>query len=190
MKRWFRFMAALVLIPMIATGCANSAAPETSKSPAADVTAPPAAETPGQAEVYMLAGKAADIQAGGKRVAGSGYFAGKGEEKLVVPFVEVCKGLGWAVTEPEAAGPVEIKMSKPGQPEIVISFTRPDVDFSPDIGTVVVKKDNKEISVNEMEKMPYIDGMLYANEGFISEAVEKIAIKYDGETLISVEPSA
>ena len=191
MKKWFRIAAPFVLILLIATGCARGAAPEASPSPDANPTTPRATAAPeNQAEVYTLAGKPADIHVGDRKVSGNGYYMGKGEENLILPFVEVCKGLGWAVTEPQAEGPVEIQMTKSGEEEIVVSFTRPAGDISPDVGAVQVKKGGKDITVNEMKGMPSIDGMLYANEGFISEAVEKVEIKYDGETLISVEPSA
>ena len=191
MKKWFRIAASFLLILFLATGCASGATPEASPGPEASPTAPQTTAAPkNQAEVYTLAGKAADIHVGGKKVPGKGYYMGEGEEALILPFVEVCKGLGWAVTEPQAEGPVEIQMSKSGEEAIVVSFTRPAGNFSPDVGAVQVKKAGEDVRVNEMKTMPFIEGLLYANEGFISEAVEKVEIKYDGETLISVEPSA
>lgn len=190
MKRWTAIAASLVLLIFVTAGCTSSAGQAPSQNPtgsaAPQVTAPPE----NQAELYTLAGKPAEIQVSGKKVPGSGYYQGKGEENLILPFVEVCKGLGWMVIEPEGAGSTEIKMTKSDAEEIVIAYTRPQNEFATDVGTIRIQKAGKDVPVHEMKALPFIDGMLYANEGFISEAVEKITVKYDGETLISVEPSA
>jgi len=188
MKKWYRIAASLVLILVVATGCA-SGAPESAKDPAANPPETTAAPED-QAKVYTLAGKAAQIQVGDQSVPGNGYYMGKGEDDLILPFAEVCRGLGWTVSEPQAAGPAQMQITKPGEEEIILLFTRPAEDFTPDVGAVQIKKGGKDVAVNEMKSMPFIEGMLYANEGFICEAVEKVVVKYDGETLISVEPSA
>lgn len=188
MKKWMQCAALLAFVLILATGCSSNAGTQPNVGPTESPSPAPAPEA--QAKVFTLAGKAAEIRLGEDKIPGNAYFIGKSEKDLVLPLTEVCKALGWAVTEPEAEGPVEIKMTKDGAEEIVLSYTRPRSDLVATVGNVRAYKGGKAVTINEMDEMPFIDGMLYATEGFISEAVEKIAVKYDGETMITVEPSA
>lgn len=192
MKKSMQIMVLFLLLLTLTLGCSSNASTQPSISPQGSPT-PNQSTSPKpeeQAKVFTLAGKAADIMVDNKKIAGNAYYTDTDKEDILIPLTEVSKALGWAVTEPETVGPIEIKMTKQDADEIIISFTRPERDTVTNIGDIQVMKGGKPTTINEMDSVPFIDGMLYVTEEFMSQAVEKIAVKYNGETLITVTPSA
>lgn len=191
MKKSMQIMVLLTMVLALTVGCASNASTQPSINPQVSTTpAQSTAKPEEQAKVFTLAGKAADIVVNSKKIPGNAYYMDTDGKNILLPFTEVCKGLGWAVTEPGAAGPIEIKMTKQGAEEIVISYIKPAHDMFASVGDVKITKAGKLITINEMEDIPYLEGMLYTTEEFISQAVEKIAVTFNGETIITVTPSA
>ncbi len=187
-------MAALLCLTL-ATGCSTQAG-EAVPSPTAPISASPsvlpsvspgATGTAAQAEVYNTVGQAAVITAGTGKVNGNAYYAGNTKDTMLFPLGEVAKALGWTVNEPDSVGNVEMKISKTGGDEIIVAYTKPELDNAGNIADVKVTKAGKAVEIGT-EPMPYIGGMLYVTEAFIDKAVQEVDVTYDGALKIDIKP--
>ncbi|MDR0897971.1 MAG: hypothetical protein LBN04_08950 [Oscillospiraceae bacterium] len=191
MNKAIKMGALLLVLLALLTGCtANGAeAPSASESPAATEAATPhPGHTPdeAQADVFRLVGEAAVITVGGQEVAGSAYYVGKDETDIAFPLGAVCKALGWMVAEPDSSGVTEMRLTREGDEDISINYTRPANNVHAGLEGITVTKGTQPVDITGM-KLPFIDGMLYADKAFMDKAVQAIDVSYDGATAITIQ---
>lgn len=198
MRRIFQAVVLSLALFTLLTACAARGAEAPSPSPtvAADTAGTPAPETPAGAEpspnagVLKLVGEPAVVTVGSTKIHGAAYYAGEGDDTMVLPLVEVAKAMGWSVDEGVAsAGPAEIKLTRDGADEVVVTFVRPDAEMRGHVDGVAVRKGEKQADVSR-QPTPYIDGALYVTEAFIDTTLQEVDVKYDGAARITVEAKA
>jgi hypothetical protein len=191
MNRAIQMGALLLALLALLTGCtANGAeAPSASESPAATeaATPPPPPSAEDQADVFRLVGEAAVISVSGQEVAGSAYYVGKDETEIAFPLGAVAKALGWTVAEPDSSGVTEMRLTREGDEDIAINYTRPANNVHAGLEGITVTKGTQPVDITGM-KLPFIDGLLYADKAFMDKAVQEIDVHYDGATAITIEP--
>lgn len=190
MKRVLPLCAVLCMLLALATGCA--AGGESPKPTATPFEAPKAPSVSpkgeaGQAAVLIPVGKKAELIVGTKKVAGNAYYAGEGEDSIVLPLTEVAKALGWAVVEPTTTGPIEVKMTKQGMEDVLIQYTKPETEVLASVEELTATKGGKSIDIED-DPRPFVDGKLHVTKAFIDKTLEEISMEIDGETKVTIEP--
>lgn len=194
MKRVLRLLLCLGLLTMLVSGCVASSEPETQPTPtvpmeeyAAPSEAPKEAAAAEETEtvIFKTVGEEAVITVGSVKIGAPAYYTDAGGT-MVFPLAEVLKALGWSVTDPDAAGPVDMKLTREGAEEIVIRYTKPIASAKEQVEEVTVLKGGQTVNVAG-EVLPFVDDMLYATESFIRKVIQDIEVSYDGKTNISIE---
>jgi len=201
-RRTLAIGALLLTLAMLATACAptntaptpsptveQSPSPEPETSPEASPEVSPEASpagTTGNAQVFRLVGEAAEIVVGTAQVREAAYYTGEGEDTMVFPLAEVCKALGWSVTESSATGQAEMRISKAGAETVTVSYTKPDANRDAVIEDAKVVKAGRNVDTG-MHPFAYINGFLYGTEVFFDKAIQEIEVKNDGDRKITIE---
>ncbi len=198
MKKSLKTAALLMVLLAVLTGCtaniAEEASPsptvsqEPSASPAPSAVASPkaSAATEPQTMVFKSVGDAAEITVGTTKIRAGAYYTGESEDTMVFPVGEVAKALGWSVSDPDAAGPVEVKLTQDGTDEVIIAYTKPEDDKDSPITPTSVTKGGKDVDVGK-NPLAFIDGLLYGTEVFFDKTLQEIDVKYDGGMKITIE---
>lgn len=142
-----------------------------------------------QTDTFIAAGEPAVITVGSTKLTGKAYHPQGDETELLLPFVEVCKALGWKVDEPAVPGKGEIKLSQDGMDEVVVSLEVPADQNSAMLKAVTAAKAGQPVSVSG-EPLAWIDGQLYTTEKFISSVVQQIEVDFDGASAVTVKAKA
>ena len=162
--------------------------PSPTVSPSATAT-PMATEDAAQSEktAFTPVGEDAQIMVGDVTLTAKAYYMG--EEDMLLPVAQTAEALGWTAQVPDAAGAVEMKLTRQGEEDIVVAYTAPEDDAPVALENVTVRKGGEDVDLQDVP-MAFIDGTLYAAEAFFDRALEEIDVAYDEGTRITVEAAA
>lgn len=193
-----RFVLMLACLCIAATACStNPAAVETSPTAIAPITtATPTDAVPQatsnfaeQSDTFIAVGEEAVITVGTTKLESPAYYPAGDEKTILLPFVETCKALGWQVEEPGSVGAGELKLTQKGMDDVTVKLTVPASKTMAELQGVSATKGDQAVNAAG-EPFAWIDGQLYATEKFISAAVQKISVEYDGEKNVTVSAEA
>lgn len=194
-----RFVLILACLCIAVTACStNPAEVETSPTVIAPIaTATPTTEAVPQAtsnfaeqsDTFIAVGEEAVITVGTTKLESPAYYPAGDEKTILLPFVETCKALGWQVEEPGSVGAGEMKLTQKGMDDVTVKLTVPASKTMAELQDVSATKGDQAVNAAG-EPFAWIDGQLYATEKFISAAVQKISVEYDGEKNVTVSAEA
>ncbi len=192
MQKAMRICLALLALAVLMTGCSakteENPMPSPTVSPSATAT-PMATEDAAQSEktAFTPVGEDAQIMVGDVTLTAKAYYMG--EEDMLLPVAQTAEALGWTAQVPDAAGAVEMKLTRQGEEDIVVAYTAPEDDAPVALENVTVRKGGEDVDLQDVP-MAFIDGTLYAAEAFFDRALEEIDVAYDEGTRITLEAAA
>lgn len=131
MQKAMRICLALLALAVLMTGCSakteENPMPSPTVSPSATAT-PMATEDAAQSEktAFTPVGEDAQIMVGDVTLTAKAYYMG--EEDMLLPVAQTAEALGWTAQVPDAAGAVEMKLTRQGEEDIVVAYTAPEDD--------------------------------------------------------------
>ncbi len=179
------------------TGCASDNAQTAeptptvaaSESPSPSVEPSPAASPAAEADVFKTVGEEATITVGTTKLNEGAYYTGEGEDTMSFPLLEIAKALGWAATEPGSTGVVEVRLTRDGMDDIIVSYTRPKEGMDAKLPDAAVTKGGQSVDL-PADALAFINGRVYANEAMIDKVLQDIEVRYDGAKAITIETKA
>ncbi|GHU82453.1 hypothetical protein FACS1894196_0790 [Clostridia bacterium] len=190
-------LAMLAMLILLLGGCAADATATPSPSPTVAATemapeaspiasAMPSPDASPDMDVLRPVGEEAEIRVGTTRVPGVAYYAGMGDDTILLPLAEVARALGWTVTEPAAASKAEIRLTRAGAEDVAVVYTRPADASQASAIALTATKGGKPVDAGDA-KARFIGDTLCVSEAFIDKALQSINVVYDGAATIDIE---
>src|SRR5699024_4607872 len=93
-------------------------------------------------------GEDAQIMVGDVTLTAKAYYMG--EEDMLLPVAQTAEALGWTAQVPDAAGAVEMKLTRQGEEDIVVAYTASEDDAPVALENVTVRKGGEDVDLQDV----------------------------------------
>ena len=106
---------------------------------------------------------------------------------ILLPLQPLAEAMGWNVENSIAGTSEAWLLTKEGKDDLIIQFITPPTGQK-QVSGVTARKGDANINVDP--SLFFANGTIYVPAPFISDAMEKIDVSYDGKSVVSVKPGA